>query len=176
MFTNLVARIIHKLAAIAPGGFTIRPWLHRLRGVRVGRNVWISQFVYIDDVHPAHVTIGDNCTIGLRTSIFSHFYWGPRRPMNEGRVVIDDDVFIGPHCVILPNVHIGEGAVIKAGTVVSRNVPARAFWGAPPAEALGVVTIPLTARCSYQEFAQGVRLRRCERPPARDSSSSGSLE
>ena len=31
----------------------------------MGRNVWISQFVYIDELHPADVEIGDNCTIGL---------------------------------------------------------------------------------------------------------------
>jgi asparagine synthase (glutamine-hydrolysing) len=40
------------------------------------------------------------------------------------------DVFIGPHCVILPNVHVGDGAVIKAGTVLTTNVPEHVFWGA----------------------------------------------
>ncbi|HEV3277993.1 MAG TPA: isomerase, partial [Terriglobia bacterium] len=52
-----------------------------------------------------------------------------------------------------------EGAVIKAGTVVSRNVPPRAFWGGPPARALGTVTVPLTAQHSFEEFTRGVRLR-----------------
>jgi acetyltransferase-like isoleucine patch superfamily enzyme len=102
----------------------VRPWLQRLRGVVIGGNVWIGQFVYIDEIHPTDVTIGDNCSIGLRTSIIAHFYSGPRKPGGGGKVVIERDVFIGPHCVILPNVRIGEGAVIRAGTVVSRNVPA----------------------------------------------------
>lgn len=157
--TSLIGRLIHKLAAVAPGGFSVRPWLHRLRGVKIGNGVWISQLVYIDDIHPADVTIGDNCTIGLRTSIFTHMYWGPRRSTSGGRVVIEKNVFVGPHCVILPNVCIGEGAVIKAGTVVSRNVPPRAFWGGPPARALGTVTVPLTAQHSFEEFTRGVRLR-----------------
>jgi tetrahydrodipicolinate N-succinyltransferase len=72
-------------------------------------------------------------------------------------VIIEKDVFIGPHCVILPNVRIGEGAVIKAGTVVTRNVPPRTFWGTPQAEALGQVTVPLTAEHSYEEFIGGLR-------------------
>jgi heptaprenylglycerol acetyltransferase len=156
---NLVGRLLHKLAFVAPGGHTLRPWLHRLRGVKIGKNVWIAQMVYLDELHPAQVTIGDNSTIGLRTSIFTHFYWGPRRPKSNGRVVIEKDVFIGPHCVILPNVTIGEGAVIRAGSVVSRNVPAHALWGSPPSEVLGVATIPLTSEHTYEEFAKGIRPR-----------------
>jgi len=115
--------------------------------------------VYIDEIHPTDVSIGDNCVIGLRTSIISHFYTGPRRPIGNGKVVIEKDVFIGPHCVILPNVRIGEGAVIKAGTVVSRSVPAHAFWGAPSAENLGTATVPLNPQRTYDEFLQGLKLR-----------------
>ena len=155
----MLTRLIHKLAMLAPGGGTLRPWLHRLCGTSIGKHVWIGQLVYIDDLHPASLSIGDNSTIGIRTSIFTHFYWGAKRPDGGGRVVIENDVFIGPHCVILPNVRIGEGAVIKAGTVVSRNVPPHTFWGSQPAEALGVATVPLTAEHEYQEFARGIRLR-----------------
>jgi serine acetyltransferase len=60
----------------------------------------------------------------------------------------------------LPNVRIGEGAVIRAGTVVSRNVPPHTLWGCPPAQALGVATVPLTAEHTYKEFMRGMRPRR----------------
>lgn len=156
---NTLGRLIHKLAFILPGGGTLRPWLHRLRGVTIGANPWIGQLVFIDELHPEDLTIGDNCTIGLRTSIFTHFYWGPRRPKSNGKVHIGNDVFIGPHCLILPNVTIGDGAVIRAGTVVSRNVPPHVFWGAPPAAALGIATVPLTAGSSYEGFARGIQMR-----------------
>ena len=72
MFLNLLNRVFNKLAFFFPGGYSVRPWCHRRRGVKIGKNVWISQYVYIDELHPEDVTIHDNCTIGLRTSIFAH--------------------------------------------------------------------------------------------------------
>jgi acetyltransferase-like isoleucine patch superfamily enzyme len=159
MLFDLMRRLSQKVSFIAPGGSTLRPALQRLRGAQIGKNVWISQFVYLDELHPENISIGDNCTIGLRTSIIAHFYWGPRRPENGAQVVIEKNVFVGPHCVILPNVRIGEGSVIKAGTVVSKNVPPHTFWGTRPAEALGTTTIPLTSEHSYEEFTQGLQLR-----------------
>jgi acetyltransferase-like isoleucine patch superfamily enzyme len=155
---NLLQRLLQKIAYGAPGGGSVRPWLHRLRGVKVGENVWIGQRVYVDDLHPDAVTIEDRCTIGLGTSIFTHFYWGPRKSKEHaGPVVIETDAYIGPHCVILPNVRIGRGAVIKAGTVVSRNVPAGMLWGAPAAEPLARVTVALTSERTYDEFLRGLR-------------------
>jgi acetyltransferase-like isoleucine patch superfamily enzyme len=159
---------------VVPGGDSLRPWLHRLRGVKIGKQVFIAQFVYIDDLHPEEVTIGDNCTIGLRSTIFTHFYWGPKRPQSNGRVIIEKNVFVGPHCVILPDVKIGEGAVIKAGTVVSTNVPPHTFWGLPPAGALGEVTVPLTGEHTYEEFVRGIRLRTRRHPSADDADAESS--
>ena len=165
MMKNILQRVLNKIAFIAPGGFTIRPWIHKFRGAKIGNHVWISQYVYIDEVHPEALTIHDNCTIGLRTSIFTHFYWGSRRlKTNKGEVVIEKDVFIGPHCVILPNVRIGEGSVIKAGTVVSMNVPPFTLYGSSHPEALAKVTVRLTSEHTDEEFIAGLRpIRKQER-------------
>ena len=151
-------RLLHKIAYTMPGGDKCRPFLHRLRGVKIGENVWISQYVYIDELHPEAVTIGRNCSLGLRSSIFTHFYWGPRRSTEQASpVVIEEDVFVGPHCVILPNVIIGRGSVIKAGSVVTGHVPPHTFWGPPPSGPLAQVTVPLTAAHEYDQFLQGLR-------------------
>jgi acetyltransferase-like isoleucine patch superfamily enzyme len=120
--------------------------------------VWISQFVYLDELYPEAVTIGDNCTIGLRTSIFAHFHWGPKRASDGFEpVVIENNVFVGPHCVILPGVRIGEGAVIKAGSVLTKNIPPRVFWGESRGRPLASVSVPLTPEYDFKEFVQGLR-------------------
>jgi acetyltransferase-like isoleucine patch superfamily enzyme len=158
IFKNILNRILHKIAYFIPGGGSVRPLLHKMRGVKLGKNIWISQNVYIDELHPEGVTIQDNCTIGLRTAIFTHFYWGPLRPnQTAGKVTIEKDVFVGPYCVILPGVRIGQGSVIKAGTVVTKDVPPFTFWGVPGAEPLGRITVPLTSRNSYDQFVAGLR-------------------
>lgn len=158
MVKDLFNRILHKIAYIGPGGSSLRPYLHRLRGVKIGKNVWISQYVYIDELHPDHVTINDNSTIGLRTSIFTHLYWGRKKKEGDsGHVVIGKNVYIGPHCVILPYVNIGEGAVVKAGTVISKSIPPYTFVGYSKPIALGKVTIPLTSEHTYEEFIKGLK-------------------
>ena len=162
--TRVAATLLGRLAMVVPGGSGVRPRLHRWRGANIGRNVWIGLYVYIDELHPEALSIGDNCTIGIRTSIITHFYWGPRQPASNGKVVIEKDVFVGPHCVILPNVTIGEGAVIQAGSVVTRNVPPHTFWGPPPAGPLGTATVPLTPEHGYGEFLRGVRPVRGDNP------------
>ena len=153
----LIKRLLNRLSYFMPGGYTVRPWIHRVRGAHIGDGVWISQFVYIDEIHPEAVTIEDNCSIGLRSSIFAHFYWGPRKARESHPVTIGCNAFIGPHCLILPGVTIGEGAVIKAGTVVSRSVPPRTLWGPPEAAPLATTGVPLTSTYSYSEFISGLR-------------------
>ncbi len=158
MSLELTQRLLHRLTFNMPGGYTLRPWLHRLRGVRIGPRVWISRMVYIDELHPEEVTIGGNSSIGIRTSIITHFYWGPRRRSSRsGPVTIGDDVFVGPHCIVLPDVTIGDGAVVLAGTVVSRDVPEGVLWGMPKAGALARVTVPLTHHYSFDAFTEGLR-------------------
>jgi acetyltransferase-like isoleucine patch superfamily enzyme len=154
---RILGTVLSRLALFVPGGSGVRPRLQRWRGVAVGRNVWIGLYVYIDDLHPEALSIGSNCTIGIRTSIITHFYWGAKQPMSNGKVVIEDDVFVGPHCVILPNVTIGEGAVIQAGSIVTRSVPPRTFWGPPSSGPLGLATVPLTAEHGFAAFLSGIR-------------------
>lgn len=157
MLRRIKSRILHKLASSVPFGGTLRPALHKARGVQIGDNVWISKFVYIDENHPECISIGNNSTIGLRTSIFAHTYFGMPRKTNPDKVVIGNNVFIGPHCLILPNVTIGDGAVIKGGTVVTRNVPPNTLYGMPNAEPLANLTVPLTSEFGYDEFVKGIR-------------------
>lgn len=156
---RVLSAALGKIAMVCPGGANGRPRLQRWRGVRIGSGVWLGLYVSIDELHPEALTIGNNCTIGMRTTILTHFYWGPAQAVSNGTVVIEDDVFIGPHCVILPNVRIGEGAVVQAGTVVTQNVPPRTLWGTAAAGPLASVTVPLTGAHGYPGFLRGLKPR-----------------
>lgn len=160
MKARFLQRICGRLARYAPGGFSLRPWLQRMRGVEIGENVWISQYVYIDEIHPEKIAIGDNVTIGLGCTIFAHFYLGDRcLDQGEGGVVIENDVFIGPNCTILNGVTIGAGAVIVAGSVVTKSVPPGVLFGPSPAAPLARITHPLTleGKVQYDRFVFGLK-------------------
>lgn len=157
-------RLCSFLAFRCPGGFTWRPRFQRWRGVHIGKNVWLGQLVYIDENHPEAITIEDNTAIGLRVTVFAHFYSGPRRSSDHTKPVhIGEDVFIGPHCVLLPGVTIGKGSVIQAGTVVSRSVPPYTLWGPPKAGPLATVTVTCPQHHTAEEFIKGLRPFRTDR-------------
>lgn len=94
------------------------------------------------------VEIGNHVLIGADTIImdtnFHSMDYAIRGTGREGTkyagavktspVLIGDDVFIGTRCVINKGVSIGEGAVIAAGSVVCKNVPAWEVWGGNPAQ------------------------------------------
>lgn len=52
---------------------------------------------------------------------------------SKGGITIGDDVWIGAQCVVLDGVSIGRGAIIGAGSVVTRSVPAWEIWAGTPA-------------------------------------------
>ncbi len=56
--------------------------------------------------------------------------------MEENPVFIGDDVWIGERVIILPGVHVGKGAILGAGAVVTKDVPEYAVMGGNPAKVL----------------------------------------
>ena len=144
-------RVLHVIARVAPGAVSLRVWLHKARGVRIRGEVFIGSGVYLDDEHPAGITIHDNTAIGIQTVILAHF-------RGKGKVEIGPDVFIGPHCTIMPNVKIGRGAVVSANSVVNRDVPEYTLvGGVPDAQPLARVTVPLGLHGDLEPFQRGLR-------------------
>ena len=138
---------------------SLKSFVLRRLGARVGKRVvyypgvWIMtgrNFVLGDDVDLAKdviittgggVSIGDRTLVGYRTQILSRNHVIPPvgdRIFESGHdaapVTIGSDVWIGANCVVLPGVTVGDGAVIAAGAVVTRDVPENAIVGGVPAK------------------------------------------
>lgn len=91
------------------------------------------------------VSIGKHFHVGRGLTIFSsaHNYKNSETIPYDAKdihmpVRIDDFVWCGANVMILPGVHIGEGAIVGAGSVVSRNVADHTIVGGIPARRLGV--------------------------------------
>jgi acetyltransferase-like isoleucine patch superfamily enzyme len=102
-------------------------WIVPGRGLALGDDVDLALDVLITT--SGGVTIGDRSLIGYRTQILSGNHRipvGKERIFGSGHVVepvvIGADVWIGANCTILPGVSIGSGAVVAAGSVVTKDV------------------------------------------------------
>jgi acetyltransferase-like isoleucine patch superfamily enzyme len=92
------------------------------------------------------ISIGANVAIGSNTTIVDTDFH-PLDPQERRRnssgmaspVIIEDDVFIGMNCVVLKGVHLGQGCVVGAGSVVTKDVPSWAIVAGNPARTVGII-------------------------------------
>jgi acetyltransferase-like isoleucine patch superfamily enzyme len=113
--------------------------LHRLRGVKIGKHVYIGPRVEIDMLYPHLVTLEDHVSIGMGTLIFAHSnptfsirLKAKVYPRKTSPVAIRKGAWIAPGCIILCGVTVGQDAVVGAGSVVIRDVePATVVAGNP---------------------------------------------
>ncbi|MCW3101001.1 MAG: acetyltransferase protein [Chthonomonadaceae bacterium] len=97
--------------------------LYSGNGIRIGNDVLIAPGTVIAPTNHAF----SRRDIPIRLQGFM-----PSR----GGVVVEDDVWIGANSVLIDGAHIGRGAVIAAGSVVTGSVPAYEIWGGVPARKL----------------------------------------
>ena len=99
----------------------LRVACYRLCGYKIGKNVFIGMRCYLDDKRYECITIEDNVTISYGVYIACH-----GRKQTPHNLIIRKGAYIGMHSNIVANkeIEIGEGAIIGAGTLVNKSIPA----------------------------------------------------
>lgn len=130
--------------------YAVGRYLQRWGIARVGKKSWISTNVRFDLFKNAEakklkrpiITIGNNCVITEYTQLITHDtsynFFRKLHHLPEkrkwGEIIVEDNVFIGAGCIILPGVTIHEGALVGAGSMVTKDVEANSVYAGNPAK------------------------------------------
>ncbi len=109
------------------------------KNVHLGKNVFININNYFMD--GSTITIGDNVFIGPSCGFYTATHPLDYKARNEGLekalpIVVGDNCWFGANVSVMPGVTIGEGCVIGAGAVVTRDMPANSVIGGVPAQVI----------------------------------------
>ena len=122
---------------------TFRPKLVKWGGVKINntKDVRIGQGCIFDTTHPEDIIIEDGAHIGLRCIILTHFKNPDKLKLNTasggydyGKVIVGKNSWIGANCIICKSVTIGEGAIVGASSVITKNIPPYEVWAGNPAK------------------------------------------
>jgi maltose O-acetyltransferase len=105
--------------------------------IKIGNNVFINRNVLLDG--RGELVIGNNVDIGQETNIWTaeHDPNDENHQTNLYPVIIEDYVWIATRVTILPGVKIGKGAVVGAGSIVTKDVPPMTIVAGTPARKIG---------------------------------------
>ena len=116
----------------------IRVKLHRWRGVHIGKNVYIGSHCFIDNLYPDYIYIEDNSSINADCMILTHFnpmqHFAPVLQARVAPVIIGKGSVLSVRSTVLPGVTIGEFAIVSAGSIVEKDVPAYTMVRGNPAK------------------------------------------
>jgi acetyltransferase-like isoleucine patch superfamily enzyme len=150
---NQVKKKLLKLLAKQLPGCGMRIRLLRMCGYVIGDHVYLGEdFIIIDDLGASgdarcNLSIGDRAAISPRVTFVLHTQPNESRIVpyvnsHKGSISIGSDAWIGTGAVILPNVTIGEGAVIGANSVVTKSVAPYTVVGGVPAHFIKPIEVP----------------------------------
>ncbi|HSX40266.1 MAG TPA: acyltransferase [Candidatus Saccharimonadales bacterium] len=133
-------RFFYRLAGVKIGkGSTIHMGtrFYNPENITIGRDTIVGEYAVLDGRDKLY--IGDHVAIASEVMIYNceHDIHDPMFKPTPAPVVIEDYVFIGPRAILLPGVTIGRGAVVAAGAVVTKDVPASSVVGGVPAKEIG---------------------------------------
>lgn len=112
------------------------------KNIKIGKNVFINACCRFQD--QGGIEIGDGSLIGHNTTIatLNHdFNPAKRQNLTPRPVKIGKNVWIGSDCTILPGVEIGNGAIVGAGSVVTKSVPSNTIAVGNPARVIKEIEV-----------------------------------
>ncbi len=121
------------MSSVLYGGAEIR----NCRGLKIGENTCIGHHAVLDA--RGGLEFGRNVNVGSGVWIWTeeHDPNDPDFAVVGGKVVIEDYAWLASRATILPKVRIGEGCVVAAGAVVTKDMPAWSIVGGVPATVIG---------------------------------------
>ena len=121
------------------------------QNIEVGSHSVINSNTLLDG-RGGKIVIGNNVDIARDVNIWTleHDPNDDYHRTKGGDVIIEDFVWIASRVTILPNVHIGKGAVIASGAVVTRDVQPMSIVGGVPAKIIGVRSSKLLYELNYR--------------------------
>ena len=138
--SGLKLALLRVFGAKIGNGVVIKPRVnvHFPWKLEVGDHAWIGEEVFILNFEP--VKIGAQACISQRAFLCTgnHDYRDPHFSYRNAPIMIGNGAWIGASVFVGPGVEVGDEAVLAAGSVVTRNVPANAVVAGNPASERGV--------------------------------------
>jgi 2,3,4,5-tetrahydropyridine-2,6-dicarboxylate N-succinyltransferase len=111
---------------LVPGGSSVRSGAYVARGVVCMPPMYINAGAYVDEgtMVDSHALVGSCAQIGKRVHLSAAAQvGGVLEPVNASPVIIEDDVLVGGNCGIYEGTIVRRGAVLAAGTILTRGTP-----------------------------------------------------
>lgn len=144
-----VLKKVLKLLAKQMPGYHLRAGMLRWCGYSVGSDVYIGEdLIVIDELSDwGMVSIGDRVAVSPRVTLVvssrpNSSRIAPYVPVRHSPITIENDAWLGTGTVVLPGIRIGEGAVVAANSVVTRDVKPYTIVGGSPAKFIREVPVP----------------------------------
>ena len=146
-----ITQTIHKLGQ---GGFVMmKVEIRNGKNVEIGDHCFINKHVLLDG-RGSKLTIGNNVDIGQETNIWtlSHDPHDDFHGVFGKEVIIEDYAWIASRVTIMPGLRVGRGAVVAAGSVVTKDVPPLAIVAGAPAKIIGERKSELKYKLTWQPW------------------------
>ena len=104
----------------------LRVLFHRMRGVHIGKGVYIGRYCFLDNMYPEYIYIYDGASVNAETMILTHFNpFETYKNIFQAEVkptIIGENAIVAVRCTIMPGVSVGKYSVISGGMIIEKSV------------------------------------------------------